>query len=406
MILQRLAAAALKRCCHHVNNGGGIVAKRFMGRYSRMMDLGGAPSSMTSQTTAAAPNLNKNCHLQYILFDFQVLCRSMQEQKDQAIATNPVAALSGASAIAAPSSSVPEIAPVRPDVDRVLQVAQLLKVDMAGRKDRPLEDDFDDDLSLLTNTTDGDAPKRDRPTKQKPLAAVSSLGGTAAADMRLKYAEKLRQKTGGGGSVGTVDNAREELSSGKGGDADFHFAARQRAVQQSSSTTSTRWMAGTGTGQLLTYLHGRGFKVVLLPKPVVEQQDSPTPAHVAEAQSMDELVQQLQSKLSFHAVLHQDGTLTADRLFAPQTPNDHTPAVGWRADTTTTPDRCLCVSDRDIILKGAKETGMLTLRIRPPNARRGNVSTNYTVETVTETQTIVNEINGISFRTVLRQQGF
>jgi hypothetical protein len=133
---------------------------------------------------------------------------------------------------------------------------------------------------------------------------------------------------------------------------------------------------------------------------VVEQQDSPTPAHVAEAQSMDELVQQLQSKLSFHAVLHQDGTLTADRLFAPQS---DPPAVGWWADSNTSPDRCLCVSDRDIILKGAKEAGMLTLRIRPPNARRGNVSTNYTVETVTETQTIVNEINGISFRTVLRQ---
>jgi hypothetical protein len=401
MILQRLAAAP-KRC--HVH-GGVIVAKRFLGRYSRMMDLGGAPSSMTSQTTAAAPNLNKNCHLQYILFDFQVLCRSMHEQKDQAAtATNNPATASSFSSVATAASFV---APVQPDVDRVLQVANLLKVDMAGRKDRPLED-LDDDLSLLTNTKDGDEPVKDRHTK-KPLAAStssSSLGGTAA-DMRLKYAEKLRQKTGGGGSVGTVDHAREELSSGKGGDADFHFAARQRAMQSSTATTSTRWMAGTGTGQLLSYLHGRGFKVVLLPTPVDKVVQEPTPAHVAEAQSMDELVQQLQSKLSFHAVLHQDGTLTADRLFAQtQTPNNPPAAVGWWTDSSTTPDRCLCVSDRDIILKGAKEAGMLTLRIRPPQARRGNVSTNYTVETVTETQTIVNEINGISFRTVRQQQGY
>jgi hypothetical protein len=382
MMLQRLAAATSRR---HSND----IAQRFLaaGRYSRLIDLGGAPSSTTDPSKITAPNLNKNCHLQYVIFDFEVLCRSMQDQDP-----------TSSNAIATPTV-VAKMAPVQPDVDRVLELAQLLKVDIAGRnnKDHPLvaNQTFDDDLSLLTTGSEGLPQTKQTPHHDttKPLSAASPMAGTA--DLRLKYADKLRQKTGGGGVATVVDNARDELvSSQRGGDADFHFAARQHAMAQSSSTTSTRWMAGTGTGQLLSFLHSRSFKVVLLPTPVEQVQKAPSPSHEAEAQSMDELVQQLQSKLSFHSVIHQNGSLTVDRIF--------TDAL---ADTVTMRDRCLCVSDRDSILKGAKDAGMLTLRIRPPNARRGNVSTNYTAETVTETQTIVNEINGISFNSVL-QQGY
>jgi hypothetical protein len=393
MMLQRLAVAVPKRYSND-------IAQRFLaaGRYSRLMDLGGAPSSTTDPSKITAPNLNKNCHLQYVIFDFEVLCRSMQDQ-------DPTTGTSSNAMATTPTVVAPMMAPVQPDVDRVLELAQLLKVDIAGRnnKDHPLvtNQTFDDDLSLLTTgSEDASSLSSSRPPTKltphhnttKPLSAASPMAGTA--DLRLKYADKLRQKTGGG--VATVDdNARDELvSSKRGGDAEFHFAARQHAMAQSSSTTSTRWMAGTGTGQLLSFLHSRSFKVVLLPTPVEQVQKAPSPSHQAEAQSMDELVQQLQSKLSFHSVIHQTGSLTVERIF--------TDAL---ADTVTMRDRCLCVSDRDSILKGAKEAGMLTLRIRPPNARRGNVSTNYTAETVMETQTIVNEINGISFSSVL-QQGY
>ena len=61
------------------------------------------------------------------------------------------------------------------------------------------------------------------------------------------------------------------------------------------------------------------------------------------------------------------------------------------------------VSDKDQYIKAAKDVGMVTIRVCPPNSRRGNVSAHYTVQTVPETQDIINQINGISFNTVLNK---
>ena len=59
------------------------------------------------------------------------------------------------------------------------------------------------------------------------------------------------------------------------------------------------------------------------------------------------------------------------------------------------------MSDQDNLLKAARDSGMITCRIRPKNARRGNISAHYTVEDVLQVQDVVNEMNGISFNAVL-----
>jgi len=61
----------------------------------------------------------------------------------------------------------------------------------------------------------------------------------------------------------------------------------------------------------------------------------------------------------------------------------------------------LLVSDQDSYLKAAKDMGMVTCRIRPKNAKRGNVSTTYEVETILQVENVVNEMNGISYNAVL-----
>jgi hypothetical protein len=61
------------------------------------------------------------------------------------------------------------------------------------------------------------------------------------------------------------------------------------------------------------------------------------------------------------------------------------------------PVATMVVSDKDDYLKAAKDEGMISCRIRPKNARRGNISAHYNVETVAQVQDVVNEINGISY---------
>ena len=130
---------------------------------------------------------------------------------------------------------------------------------------------------------------------------------------------------------------------------------------------------------------------------------------------MNDFLQQMKDKVVFAVVVPQDGTLTVDRLAERAIQEVLLLKASSSADTTTTasattsptetlaPDRCVWVSDRDDCLRAAREAGLMTVRIRPPNARRGQVSAHYTVESVPDTQQVINEINGISFKTVLRQ---
>jgi hypothetical protein len=360
------------------------------GGYSRMLDLGGAPSSRNDRSAAKALNLNKNCRLQAVVFDFNLLTLSMEASAEPQSAT---------STNQATATTIPLLhsQAIVPDVTRIQQIAGLLKVDLTGRKDKPIENQpFDDDLSLLLDEemTRNDEQKS-KPTPPKLQQQQHAIYQDSANDIRSKYAAKLQRAVGGG--VGAVDRVKSE-DSDKKGDAAGHFAARARATNLEASNSSGgggKWMAATGTGQLLGYLHQRSMKLGLAATPVATKQKE---QNSEEAQRMDDFQKQLRDKVKFDAVLKQDGSYTANKLV------QETLAKLLVDDSGTTPDRCLWVSDRDDCLRAAKEAGLLTARIRPKNARRGNVSAHYTVESVPEVQTIINEINGISFNTVLQQR--
>lgn len=187
-------------------------------------------------------------------------------------------------------------------------------------------------------------------------------------------------------------------------------------------------MAATGTGKLLNYLHQRSMKLALVGTPVVVPEDGGAAAAESssqwwqdEARQMNDFTKQMKDKVVFAATVPQDGTRTVDQLAqrafqelllwkaAATSDSDDGNSSGSAATTTTTttiePDRCLWVSDRDDCLRAAREAGLVTVRVRPRNARRGNVSAHYTVASVPETQEVINEINGVSFNAVLHQHG-
>lgn len=335
-----------------------------LGQYSRMMDLGGMPPSSTKHPIRTVDG-SKNCKLQLVAFDFHVLTNSVD--KDEAIKKHDFD--NDKSKDAATTTTASTITVL---VDKVQEIASLLHVNLGDNdkdKERAAHDNYeDDDLSALT----GQVEKKPSPS---PTAASSKEGPKMpfATDVRSKYADKLKSR----GGLSSIDNAKRQVEDTLAkGDAAGHLAARAAAMSQTAA--ETKWLALTGTGSLLTYISNRSMKIALLPLPSLEQR-------LDVKRKMEMFTKQL-SLVSFDLLIDK-GEDAKSILQELQDEFD-----------TVDPVATMVVSDRDDYLKAAKEEGMVACRIRPKNARRGNISAHYNVETVGEVQDVVDEINGISFQ--------
>ena len=322
-----------------------------------MLDMGGAPSGSTDQSRSLRPpNVSKNSKLQAVAFDFEILTRSLQEAKPavaQTATSNP------------PVSSVS--VPVTPDLNRIQQIASLLNV--------------------AVDTGTAEIPAAAAAPKSAPAPAAAMADFVGYQDIRAKYASKLK------GGVYGVELAKSKTEDAlKGGDAPGHWAARKLAMQTSPSDASSpnKWMALSGTGQLLSYLTHRGIKIALLPNTRLkdpQRQDT-------EFKYMSEFNRQLKDIVVDAVVPYNDnGTKGIESMLQ----------QGVIHDLGIHPNKILLVSDKDEYLSMAKDLGMITCRLRPKNARRGNIAAHFNTEDVASVQEVVNEITGISFSAVLNR---
>lgn len=328
-----------------------------------MLELGG----MSQGSGPIRPvDASKNSKVRAICFDFGLLTRAVDHDKNETIRET-------ASAVV---KTQPTMGSVAPDVSMVQNIANLLNVDLDGTSNMSSskEDEFRDDLSGLA----GDSLSRDDHIRQGKKAInirdknddPSTVGYTS--DIRAKYAAKLRSKLDGG--LSGLESAKHERGEAlKKGDAAGHFAARANAV----SPSQEKWLALTGTGTLLTYVTKRSIKVALLPVPGNAHHDE-------EARRMEDFSKQMANQVTVD-VMAKEGTDVVDIL--------HFVSKEFRVPPMVT----MVVSDRDDYLKAAKDDGMITCRIRPANARRGNITAHYNVPVMADVQEVVNEINGISF---------
>jgi len=290
---------------------------------------------------------------------------------------------------------------VKPDSTLLQNMASLLGVKLPGSigdpsKDTRLQPDGDDDLSLLNGMiSEGKVPiesQSDIKDRQKD----TNTKAPPAMDVRLKYAQKLREKTDGGLS-GLIRTKSEQVEvSNKGDAAAGHIQAREivasglgkvRPPTEGYATGPNRWMATTGTGSLLIYLSSRSMKIALVPTPG----DSTATLSDEVGSNMLSLSKQL-PQIQFASMVSGPPTVlrSAEKV------------IDAVVDSLAIlPSSTLLVSDSDALLRTGKEVGMFTCRVRPPNARRGDVTAHYTVEDVEGVHDIINEINGISFKTVL-----
>jgi hypothetical protein len=332
-----------------------IIRASWMSSYSRILDLGGAPSSASDSSPIRLANASKNSKLQAVAFDFDLLTGSFEASQtpDTQDKAQPLSSASSSS-----SSLLSEALKntVQPDFGMIQQMANLLNVKV--------------DFSSTTKeeeTTAATPSKRTQPLPQS--------GGGPAHDIRAKYASKLL-KAGGGGLAGIELAKSEANESLKRGDAMGHLLARKNVVEsQGSGPPATRWMAMTGTGKLLSLLTNRSIKIALLPRPGAGPNK--------EMHDFSRQLSDVEVDVVIEGKVDQSINLVMKTLMG---------------ELDISPHLVLLVSDRDDYISAARDLGMITCRHRLLNARRGNVTAHYNIETVPELQNVVNEINGISYR--------
>lgn len=323
---------------------------------SRMLDLGGMPPASTSRS--ALMDASKNCKVRCLAFDFDLLTRTVADSQHAAQQS-----VSASKRVVEPATASTPAAPVLPDVSMLQQMANLLNVKLG---ESVTAKRVDDDLSALGEV------------KSTPVKKAISNPVAGDNDIRNKYAAKLQNR---GGIAGIELAKYQAVDSHLKGDAAGHLAARAMAVKAgSSSETSQKWMAHTGTGALLQYVTIRSMKIALLPIPGNGKAEQ-------EGNRMEEFTKQI-PQVAFDVVL-KEGETVAEIL------------QNLLSQVSMDPLTCLVVSDRDDYLRTAKDAGMTTCRVRAhANAPRGNTTAHYTVTSMAEVQDVVNEINGISFKAV------
>jgi hypothetical protein len=320
-----------------------------------MLDMGGAPSASTDKSQILRPpNVSKNSKLQAVAFDFEILTKSLQDAPPPAVVEPPSSASTGPSTEINTKGSI-SLA-VTPDLKRIEEIASLLKV------------------SVDTGTVAPKSPVGMKSTSPSPFQGQ---------DIRAKYASKLQ------GGLHGVELAKSQVEDAlKGGDASGHLAARHMAIKNTAASPN-KWMALTGTGRLLSYLTQRCIKIALLPNTRLNdpvRQDT-------EFQFMSNFNKQLKD-IVVDTVVEYDGGNSIEHMLK----------RGVLDQLAIEPHKILLVSDKDEYLAAAKQLGMITCRLRPKNARRGNVTAHYNSEDVPSVQEVVNEITGISFNAVLNRQ--
>lgn len=361
-----------------------------------MLDLGGVSPADTNVRI----NVGKNNKVRAVALDFHLITRSIEERRRMADEEAAVSR-SGNNQQKISNSVLPSASVVQPDINLVEQLASILNVKLGGESSKSKQSEADDLAAML-------GPEKlsvDNNILTPIPIPKAALPHVDHMDIRTKYAAKLRGKIDGG--VAGLELAKSDMESmTKRGDASMHLAARDlissEGLGTESNTSSTRWLATTGVGKLLSYLTSRSMHIALLPLPSTPSYPQSDEDVKRTQQQMETLTRQLPT-VTFD-LLVPDGRRRGEEKS--EMSNDNTPEDVLKHVLSKIEDipaiQFVVVSDRDDYLKAARDKGMYTCRIRPKSKRRGEFTTNYDVEDVGSVLDVINDLNGVSFNAALK----
>jgi hypothetical protein len=273
--------------------------------FSRMLDLGGAPSAKLEKSLV---DVSKNCQIQAVCFDFDTLTRSI---KDERAAPRDAHDRTIQKEVKHADDQLSEVtsAGILPDLTVVQSIARLFQKDSksipnfgtSNHDSTTHRTPIDDDMSLrIGETSDRINKEFDHSNRSKSLPEVST-------DISIRYASKLSKKNIIGGLPGIQQAKQHAVEAMTKGDASSHLTARKIVAADSVMDRTKRWMAFTGTGSLLKFVSLRSMKIALLPTPIVSNM-----IDKEEANRMDDLRSQLQD-IKFD-IIEKDGSLAVNDI--------------------------------------------------------------------------------------------
>jgi len=357
--------------------------------------MGGAPQASTNTHI----NVGKNNKIRAVALDFHLITRSIEQRRREAASSLANDLEKNKKA----ANSKPVKIEVKPDMSMVEKMAGLLNIKLGdsspiGLRKSAQADDTDDDLASVLL---GD--KKDKQKLQESPKKLAPSSTSPHMDIRSKYASKLRNKIEGGvAGIDLMNYEREELM--RRGDASSHLTAKSMIANNETNVnpSSSRWLASTGVGQLLSFLTQRSMQIILLPVPSTHQKPQTDEDRRRNEEEMTSLTRQLPN-VQFDLCISEGRRRGDDPSVANENAAHDILEYVTTENNDIPPIQYAVVSDRDDYLRSARERGMFTIRIRPKNTRRGDVTASYSVENVSEVQEIINEINGISFNSALNR---
>ena len=359
-----------------------------------MLDMGGVAHAEADIRI----NVGKNNKVRAVALDFHLLTRSIEERRRMAEQESV-----GRIGTPNPTSVSLSASKILPDTSLVEKLANLLNVSLGGQSSISKRSE-EDNLPTILGRLDPAENSSVNENQSTPKVAFAPAH-VNHMDIRTKYAAKLRNKIDGG--VAGLELVKSDMEGAmKRGDASIHLVARglisSEGMGGESNTSSTRWLATTGVGKLLSFLSSRSMQIALLPLPSTPSHPQSDEDVKRTKQEMETLTRQLPS-VQFDLLVPDGRRRGGEKTgrSTDNTPEDVLQNVLSKIQDVS-PLQFVVVSDRDDYLKAARDSGMYTCRIRPKSKRRGDFTTNYDVEDVGSVLDVINDINGVSFNAALK----
>lgn len=199
-----------------------------------------------------------------------------------------------------------------------------------------------------------------------------SIESNPLANVQTKYMNKLKQRLGESTPLASFLSGFEKESDSK-------LLNRAKAIPMPTEMKNpTRWLLKQGFGDVLDYTQGRTIKLGL-----ISQNESTNPKN--------EILQQLQEQLS------STNFLTSQHVTDDEKLDEIIQKMGLHSHVI------LFVSCDDNLLQIAKSKMFQLCRYRPSNALFGHMITDYIATNPLELQDVIEERNGIAFRSSVFQ---
>jgi hypothetical protein len=262
-----------------------------MGKYSRMMDMGGVPrhkgnSQLRKKLQGSMSNTLK---VRGILLDYNIISNQSPEAQSPSAETGSENTTVGGSSEKVEedksvfgSFSLPAHVADMASVLGVNVSANQRGVGIAKKEEVAVGSSREEEVVIISS-------QRQKSESETPPEPSSPKHQTPAADdPRLKYMKKLKEKRGlDAADLLKASSAAKDAPSGTPADASFHLNLRdvikaQEKKGDPNKYGSRRWLPVGGMGSLLNYIQSRSIKIgaYFLPYPTQTNSDQPpNPTH-------------------------------------------------------------------------------------------------------------------------------